>query len=171
MSLEVLTSSQLGDCMMDQSAHWIHRSVLDRFPTGKAMPQHFTICKPKSTRYRATEYGPSHLKRKPVIPTEYARSVCNANDQKSNPIQIVGEELSVNGVKVISTQNGQGKLALMKMRTTRDQTSFRSNLLELALESAGDCGVRPVTNAHRRSSLNDGNFTILRPKFMPSLFT
>ena len=54
----------------------------------------------------------------------------------------VAEKLSVNSLKVISIQNGQG--------TVRDEdgkngTQYRSN--KLALKSAGDYGNKPITSA------------------------
>lgn len=54
----------------------------------------------------------------------------------------IDEELSVNSIKVISIQNGEGKVRDEK---GNNATKYRSN--KLALRSAGDYGHKPITNA------------------------
>lgn len=54
----------------------------------------------------------------------------------------VDEELLVNDVKVISIQNGKGKV---KDEEDRNITTYESN--KLALRSAGDYGNKPITSA------------------------
>ena len=54
----------------------------------------------------------------------------------------IDEELSVNGVKVISIQNGEGQV---RDEDGKKATKYRSN--KLALRSAGDYGHKPITSA------------------------
>ena len=70
-------------------------------------------------------------------PTEY-QLVFEAG--ADNPF--VSEKLSVKNVPVISIQNGQGSV---QNEDGTNQTKYRSN--QLALESAGDYGDKPITNA------------------------
>ena len=70
-------------------------------------------------------------------PTEY-QLVFEAG--ADNPF--VAEKLSVNNVPVISIQNGQGNV---QNEDGTNQTKYRSD--QLALESAGDYGDKPITNA------------------------
>lgn len=131
--------------------------VLDRFPTCKPMRSTLRF-EAKVDQNRALYDLALEAK---TSDSTVARDL-QPNDQKSNPIQIDGEELSVNGVKVISTLDG--KLALRDENDT-NQTSFKSNLLALA--TAGDCGVRPVTNA-LAEFIKRWDFHDFEPKFMPS---
>ena len=71
------------------------------------------------------------------IPTEY-RLVFEAGTD--NPFVV--EKLWVNNVPVISIQNGQGNV---QNEDGTNQTKYRSN--QLALESAGDYGDKPITSA------------------------
>ena len=54
----------------------------------------------------------------------------------------IDEELSVNGIKVISVQGGEGKV---KDEDSKNTTIYKSN--KLALRSAGDYGNKPTTSA------------------------
>lgn len=70
-------------------------------------------------------------------PTEYELAFSAGAD---NPF--VAEKLSVNDIPVISIQNGQG---MVQDEDGTNQTKYRSN--QLALESAGDYGDKPITSA------------------------
>ena len=70
-------------------------------------------------------------------PTEYQLVFEAGTD---NPFIV--EKLSINNIPVISIQNGQGNVW---NEDGTSQTKYRSN--QLALESAGDYGDRPVTSA------------------------
>ena len=69
-------------------------------------------------------------------PTEYELAFSAGAD---NPF--ITEKLSVNDIPVISIQNGQG---IVQDEDGTNQTKYRSN--QLALESAGDYGNKPITN-------------------------
>ena len=71
------------------------------------------------------------------IPTEYQLTF-EAGTDKS----FIAERLSINNIPVISIQNGQGNV---QNEDGTNQTKYRSN--QLALESAGDYGDKPITSA------------------------
>ena len=56
----------------------------------------------------------------------------------------IDEELSVNGIKVISVQGGEGKVKDEEDEDSKN-TTYKSN--KLALRSAGDYGYKPTTSA------------------------
>ena len=62
--------------------------------------------------------------------------------QEFIPMRIVGEELLVNDVKVISTL---GEHFMLKDENGENETSYKPN--SLALKAAGDYGNKPVTSA------------------------
>ncbi len=70
-------------------------------------------------------------------PTEYKLVLSPGDDNPS-----VDEDLWVNDVHVISIQNGKG---VIQEEDSTNQTKYKSN--KLALESAGNYGNKPVTNA------------------------
>ena len=70
------------------------------------------------------------------VPTEYDLAFRAGADQP-----FVAEALSVNGVKVISIQHGQG---IVQDEDGTNQTKYRSN--QPALASAGDYGDKPITS-------------------------
>ncbi len=71
------------------------------------------------------------------IPTVYKLELKAETD---NPF--TAEELLVDGVKIISIENGQG---IVQEEDGKNKTRYRSN--KLALKSAGDYGDKPVTSA------------------------
>ena len=71
------------------------------------------------------------------IPTEYQLVFEAGTD---NPF--IAEKLSINNIPVISIQNGQGNV---QNEDKTNPTKYRSD--QLALESAGDYGNKPITNA------------------------
>ena len=74
----------------------------------------------------------------------------------------VGEELLVNGVKVISIQDGEGKVW---EEDGDNEIRYRSN--KLALKSAGDYGDKPVTGA-LTEFIKDWEFYNFRPESIRS---
>ena len=72
----------------------------------------------------------------------------------------VDEELLVNGVNVISVQNGEGKV---KDEEGKNKTIYKSN--KLALRSAGDYGHKPVTSA-LAEFIQGWEFYDLQPDYM-----
>lgn len=71
------------------------------------------------------------------ISVVYDLALKAANDEPS-----VDEELLVDAVQVISTQNGEG---IVQDENGDNKTTYKSN--KLALKSAGDYGNKPITNA------------------------
>ncbi|MDE0186128.1 MAG: AAA family ATPase [Candidatus Poribacteria bacterium] len=96
------------------------------------------------------------------VPTEYKLAFHAGAEQP-----FVAEALSVNGVKVISIQNGQG---VVQDEDGTNQTKYRSS--QLALESAGDYGDKPVTSALtkfiKRWKFYDFQTESIRPYFESS---
>ena len=72
----------------------------------------------------------------------------------------IDEELSVNGIKVISVQGGEGKV---KDEEGKNITTYKSN--KLALRSAGDYGHKPVTSA-LTEFIQGWEFYDLQPDYM-----
>ncbi len=72
----------------------------------------------------------------------------------------IDEELLVNNVKVISVQNGEGKV---KDEEGKNITTYKSN--KLALRSAGDYGHKPVTSA-LTEFIQRWEFYDLQPDYM-----
>ena len=57
----------------------------------------------------------------------------------------VDEELSVNKIKIISVQDGEGTVKDEEDKDSKNTTTYKSN--KLALRSAGDYGYKPTTSA------------------------
>lgn len=57
----------------------------------------------------------------------------------------IDEELSVNGIKIISVQDGEGTVKDEEDKDSKNTTTYKSN--KLALRSAGDYGNKPATSA------------------------
>ena len=72
-----------------------------------------------------------------AIPTVYGLGLKAEPDNS-----FAAEELRVNGVKVISIQNGEG---VVQDEDGKNETRYRSS--QLALRSAGNYGDKPITNA------------------------
>ncbi len=74
--------------------------------------------------------------------------------------RFVAENLSVNDVKVISIQSGQG---VVHDEDGKNETNYRSN--KLALKSAGDYGNKPITSA-LTEFIRGWEFYDFQPKLM-----
>ena len=75
-----------------------------------------------------------------------------------NPV--IDEELLVNSTKVISIQNGQGKVM---DEDGENETPYKSN--KLALKSAGDYGNKPITS-NLTEFIREWEFYDFRPEYM-----
>ena len=80
--------------------------------------------------------------------------------EAENPVD--AEELSVNGVNVISIQEGQGKV---RDENGANETSYNSN--KLALRSAGDYGNKPITS-DLTAFIKGWDFYDFQPGHIPS---
>ncbi|MDE0483335.1 MAG: AAA family ATPase [Candidatus Poribacteria bacterium] len=74
----------------------------------------------------------------------------------------INEELHVNGVKVISIQNGQGEVW---DENGKNNTSYTATVQKIAIGSAGDYGKKPVTSA-LTEYFTKWNFYDFQPELM-----
>ena len=92
--------------------------------------------------------------------TEYRlKLVAEAN----NPF--IAENLSVNGIKIISILNGEGTV---QDEDRKNKTTYKSN--QLALKSAGDYGNKPITNTLTRF-IKGWEFYDFQPEFIRNHLT
>ena len=83
--------------------------------------------------------------------------------EANNPF--IAENLSVNGIKIISILNGEGTV---QDEDRKNKTTYKSN--QLALKSAGDYGNKPITNTLTRF-IKGWEFYDFQPEFIRNHLT